>query len=263
VRGILRVFRGNTERDIRVRSELRHGTVFRAHCEFERSRIPVNHEENSRIRQQGSGQERTEMKKVITTVVWGLLMLGWSMPAFSLLMERELRGQDLASWHGWSADLKKLVVREGIVYAIETDAPTFGKGYHNVTVCFVGDADAFNDVLKQYARLRDTPLTLMLHPGRGTARTLRDDRRDSIACDWQIRIVHTGRMSPEPAEREKPPTVILQLWVGGDVELGKVKVPDNVEVKSVGEIERFIAAHEAKRKELQNSGEGEQDDEGE
>jgi hypothetical protein len=202
------------------------------------------------------------MKKVIITVVWGLLMLGWSMPACSLMMRRELGGQDLASRHGWSSDLKHLVVREGIVYALETDAPTFGKGYHNVTVCFVGDTDAFNDVVKQYAKLTDTPLTLTLYAGRGVARSLQDDKGSGIAFDWQIRIVRTGWMSREPAERGKPPTVMLQLWLGGDVELDKVKVPPNVEVQSGGEIERFVAAHEAKRKEPQSTEEGGQEDQG-
>ncbi len=45
--------------------------------------------------------------------------------------------------------------------------------------------------------------------------------------------------------------VMMDLYLGGQVALDKVKVPLNVEVKSGGDIDKFIAAHEA-RQQAQN-----------
>ena len=41
---------------------------------------------------------------------------------------------------------------------------------------------------------------------------------------------------------------IVEIWLGGKVTLDQLKVPSTVEVRSGGEIEKFVAEHEARRK---------------
>ena len=146
---------------------------------------------------------------------------------------------------GWSPDwpegTRELVNREGRVH-----------GYF-VNACdipfFAGDTNAFNEFLEQYAVLRDTPLTLVLHPGRGMAGSPWDKEK-KIPFEWQVNILCRGwsRRYPEPPTADEAKYVVLpELWLGGQIELDKVKVPLNVEVKSSGKIERFIAAHEGKQ----------------
>ena len=150
---------------------------------------------------------------------------------------------------GWSPDwpegTKELVNREGRVHGYFLNACD--------VLFFAGDTSAFNEFVAQYAVLRDTPLTLILHPGCGMAGSPWDKEK-KIPFEWQVNILGRGwdRRYPEPPTADESKYVVLtELWLGGQVELAKVKVPFNVEVKSGGEIERFIAAHEA-RQQAQN-----------
>ena len=203
----------------------------------------------------GAGTNRKERNAVKRIMIWCLsvlIALLWSLPAFSLVMQRELRGDDVNYSPDWPAGLKELVSREGRVYGMHMDAPTFGSGYEATSLFFVGDRNAFNQFLEEYAKLRETPLTLILHPGQGMTGSLQYDERN-IPFDWQVRIVRTGRLSKAP-EKDKPGYMVtVELWLGSKVKLHDLKVPLNVEVKSGGEIERFIAEHETGRRQAKRS----------
>ena len=95
--------------------------------------------------------------------------------------------------------------------------------------------------------MKDTPLLLTLHPGRGTAREPWDKDK-SVPCEWSVYIQRRGWGAPEakPGATGKY-VVTLHLWLGGDVALEELDVPLNVNVHSAGEIEKFIASHEAKQ----------------
>jgi len=140
------------------------------------------------------------------------------------------------------------------------DAPTFFRGIETVSLFFRGDHEAFNEMLEQYGKMgdslkryidsKDTPLTLIVHPGRGNTASAGGGiaRRRNIPFDWEITVRKLGTLLPATEQRYR---VTVDVWVGAEVELDKVKVPQNVDVKSGGEIERFIAEHEAKRRQAE------------
>jgi len=130
----------------------------------------------------------------------------------------------------WPRDLEDLLNRRWHVYGYWADWVDY--------FYFKGDAEAFNPFLEEYARLKDTPLKLVLHPGQGKAKRL-GEKEGTIPFDWQVTIDCSG---PKPE-------VIVDMWIGGQVEFDKVKVPPKVEVKSRGAIDNSISAGKAKRRE--------------
>jgi hypothetical protein len=180
------------------------------------------------------------------------------------MTESELSGPDLGQLSDWVPGLEKLVSYGGVVYGVHTDAPTFYRGLETLDIFFRGDLEDFNEMLKEYAKLGDllkkyaesgrAQLTLTLHPGRGDVGS---DAGRSIATgkdipfDWRITMTREGTLVPESEKRRY--YVSVDLWLGGDVQLDKVEVPLNIDVKSGGEIEAFIAEHEEKQKQTNKS----------
>jgi hypothetical protein len=121
---------------------------------------------------------------------------------------------------------------------------------------YAGDAKALNAFLADYAKLPDTPLVLVLHPGTGKASAPWD--KEALNCDWSVGVSRERlARAPEAGEgkalqgKQRPRVeVTLSLWLGGQVGLSDLDVPLNVEVRSGGEIEDFVATHEAKRTSL-------------
>jgi len=108
---------------------------------------------------------------------------------------------------------------------------------------YSGDTEAFNAFVALYSKVKVEHLTLVLHCGRGETSRL-GDKNNTVSFDWMLGGCNWGvTWSKEPM----PQTATLGVWLGGQVHLDKIKVPLNVEVKSGGEIEKFIAEHRAKR----------------
>jgi hypothetical protein len=108
---------------------------------------------------------------------------------------------------------------------------------------YSGDTEAFNAFVALYSKVKVEHLTLVLECGRGEATRMGDKNR-TVSYDWMLGGCNWGvTWSKEPM----PQTAGLQVWLGGQVHLDKIKVPLNVVVKSGGEIEKFIADHEAAR----------------
>ena len=143
----------------------------------------------------------------------------------------------------WPAGLERLVNQGNRVYGYLVNADDY--------FFFAGDTGAFNDFVTDYAELKDTPLILVLHPGKGKTPRLGVSQSDErIPFDWKVSVLLWGR-HPELGEVADDDghrhAVIIDLWLGGQVHLAELEVPLNVEVKSGGEIEEFIAAHEKAR----------------
>jgi hypothetical protein len=85
--------------------------------------------------------------------------------------------------------------------------------------------EAFNRLLEQCATLTDTPLSLVLHPGTGVMNRI-GGREGTISFDWMVKV-----------DRSVPKTeVIVELWVGGQVEQDKVNVPPGFKRSSGGSV---------------------------
>lgn len=114
---------------------------------------------------------------------------------------------------------------------------------------YAGDADALNIFLEKYSKLKGTPLTLSIHVGPAKVGKISTPGQKDTAYDWHVFV--TPPMIPDGGfvkGREHERIVTVELWLGGQVELKKVKVPDNVKVVDGGDIAEFIATTEKSRK---------------
>jgi hypothetical protein len=168
-----------------------------------------------------------------TIVLFAILFIIFSYRAPAFAMGGSHPPGPVPAQNGWPEGLVDLLNRDERVNGIWVNANDF--------FYFAGDTEAFNECLEQYAALKNTPLRLILHPGVGMTGGLGDE--PDIPFEWEVKAL---RWHDEPIERSIVPTlVIMELWLGGLVQLDKIKVPLNVEVISGGEIENFIAEHKA------------------
>ena len=109
---------------------------------------------------------------------------------------------------------------------------------------FKGDTAALNDFLTKYAELPDTRLHVVVHPGRLEVRSPWDTQARDIAGDWKLYASPFTREQVQ-AEPLKPGPFVtrVDVWLGGSVTLGELRVPGNVSVESGGEIEAFVKRH--------------------
>ena len=113
---------------------------------------------------------------------------------------------------------------------------------------YAGDAEAFGRFLRRYAELTDTPLRLVLHPGRGRV-PVNVPKWPKTRFDWQLTVVNPPRRGGvvHRGYRPPPPAVVVEVYLGGSVALDDIDVPLNVDVASGREIEKFVVDHQAKQ----------------
>lgn len=141
---------------------------------------------------------------------------------------------------GWPKGLAALVNDSSRVHGFFINANDF--------FFYSGNSEAFNVFMERYAKLTDIPLVLVLHPGVGRTGGLGEEK--NIPCEWAMSIIRRGWGADMPKEFEKSPSKVLvniSLHLGGKVRLDELDVPLNVKVRSGGEIDQFIATHEAKQ----------------
>ena len=160
------------------------------------------------------------------------------------------KGEPVGGVSDWPEGLKELVNIDDRVggYAIQSDTLGGYPSYSDDVFYFRGDAKAFAKFLDQYAKLKDTPLRLVLHPGRGMNLKPGDSKGDPI--DWSLTV--WSRAWHEIPETGKTPVqkgydITVDLYLGGNIDLKDLEVPLEIEVQSGGEIEQFIAHHQAKQ----------------
>jgi hypothetical protein len=137
---------------------------------------------------------------------------------------------------------------EGLAELINTKARVCGF-FINASDWFYfrGDTKAFNAVLAAYAKLKDTPLRLILHPGRCLGKAPWD-KGEGTPCEWSVAVIRRGWGASEMNTGEMSKYVAtVHLWLGGDVALKDLDVPLNVDVESGREIETFVVEHQARQ----------------
>jgi hypothetical protein len=118
---------------------------------------------------------------------------------------------------------------------------------------YQGDTEAFNAFVAKYARLKGSPLKLVLHGGRGKAGRLGEG--GTILYDWEAKVLwrRPQPSAPPDANPEKPRyDVLVELWLGGGIKLNELGIPAEVKVESGGEIAKFVAAHRSTRQRSKN-----------
>ena len=107
---------------------------------------------------------------------------------------------------------------------------------------FRGDAKTFNEFLKAYGSLKNTPLQVIIHAGSERPGLPWDSSRPTSLYNWQLEILKRGWGVPKiPNKPEEKYIVTVNLWIDKQIKLSDVIVPETIQLKSAGEIEQFIA----------------------
>ncbi len=160
--------------------------------------------------------------------------------ALALMADHEI-GRPVNAQSGWPAGLEDVLNYPGRVYGYWIN----GRDHFY----YAGDTEAFNEFLQQYAKLKVTPLTLEVHAGRGKVeKWLADLLGKQIPCDWKVRVITYGERDPGED------MLTLEVWLGGEVEPEKIRVPANVAVKAQGEVGKLIAANRVKLQQAERTG---------
>lgn len=108
-----------------------------------------------------------------------------------------------------------------------------------------GDVATLNTFLATYGTLPNTPVAVVLHTGRKPL-TGPLGGEQKTAYDWQVEIMRRGWGAPlDPRQTAKEPgyVVTVHVWLGEAITLDRLDVPRHVEIRSAGDIERFINGH--------------------
>ena len=138
----------------------------------------------------------------------------------------------------WPAGLAELVNSENRVHG-------YFVNWEDVFF-FRGDTAGLNQFLAKYSTLPAAKLELIVHAGKLEVKSPWDKQPREIVANW--------RLYTSPFEREqltanglKPGDFVtrVDVWLGDAIKLTELQVPQNVSVKSGGEIERFVEQHAA------------------
>ncbi|MBN1510638.1 MAG: hypothetical protein JXB13_01360 [Phycisphaerae bacterium] len=142
-----------------------------------------------------------------------------------------------ANW--WPAGLKELANRPDRVHGFFVNMED--------VFFYAGDTAAFNDFLVAYARLDNTILQLVIHPGPKKARSPWDKEDRDIAVDWMLYAAAFTREQLESGQMSGGKvTTKIDLYLGRGIGLDGLRIPHAIQVSSGGEIEAFLAARAPK-----------------
>jgi hypothetical protein len=112
---------------------------------------------------------------------------------------------------------------------------------------FSGDTQTLNEFLAGYAKLETTVLELVVHPGPKRVRSPWDKADRAIHADWSLYMSPIAREQIEAGKPTEKFVTRVDVYLGGKVALDGLVVPVNIETRSGGELEQFVAAHKGKQ----------------
>ena len=149
----------------------------------------------------------------------------------------------LATFQGWPAWVAKLANRperihgEMLVSAPPGPPPSLRFDY-------TGDTEALNAFLADAASTSDVQLTVIPRPSKRMSHMVVEGKHRKVSCTWTFRVEPDWRPKSPPDTR----VAAVDVWLGSGIELHRLRVPAKLDVRSGGEIERFVSAHRDKQK---------------
>jgi hypothetical protein len=114
---------------------------------------------------------------------------------------------------------------------------------------FAGDTAACNQFVEACAKLPETHLEVVLHPGKLPVQSPWDKKPRDLTADWKLAgtsLTEAKGTADEQVKRAGQYNLTVDIYLGGQIELKDLKLPDGVTVKSGGEIEDFVERHTKK-----------------
>ena len=177
--------------------------------------------------------KRTRILVVSTIIV---LALGASIYGMRLTLPND---KPVVRQDRWPAGVAELA-------GSRTRVRGYGHNFGCDAYYYAGDAKAFNAFLGEYAKLKGTPLPLIIHPGLGIkGRAAQTD--PDVRFDW---LLYVDALIPREIAKKDPPPKgrpTLHLYLGDNIGLDELLVPLEVEVKADNALDDFVSEHTAKR----------------
>ncbi len=168
----------------------------------------------------------TRAMVVLVILLLGALLV---MPGSARLSEHR-SGIPVVAQPGWPAGLADLLNSPGRVYGYWMNGRD--------DFYYAGDTQAFNAFIAEYARLDGTAGTLTVHPGQGDEQRLKER---NIRYDWVVAVGGRTRSGEDNRAR-------VDVWLGGQIEGDKMRVPSNVKVEGSDEVQQSTGAVSIERK---------------
>ena len=108
-----------------------------------------------------------------------------------------------------------------------------------------GDAAALKLFLETFGKLPNSPLVVVLHAG-SKPMTGPLGGEQKTPYDWQLEIVRRGwgvPIDPRLPADEPGYIVTIHIWLSDALALENLAIPKHIEVKSAGDIQRFVERH--------------------
>ncbi|HUE72234.1 MAG TPA: hypothetical protein VMP01_15225 [Pirellulaceae bacterium] len=101
---------------------------------------------------------------------------------------------------------------------------------------FAGTADQLNEALKKFAAIKAAKHEVLIRPGPGKVHSFNRER--TLDCNWHVNV--HGGISKHLTTRDKaehfwPGEPTMTIWIGGTIDLAKIKIPEGVTVVGVNE----------------------------
>ncbi len=117
---------------------------------------------------------------------------------------------------------------------------------------YAGDTKTFNEFLASYSKLDNTVLQLVLHIGPKQARSPWDKKDRGMFADWRLYACpHNTREEAGKLSDDSKFITRIELFLGMNIGLDGLVVPNNIEVRSSGKLEQFVSAHKASQASVQ------------
>lgn len=147
---------------------------------------------------------------------------------------------------------------KGLIEAVNAEgrvlwSTTSGFGHNTDEFLYRGGAPAFNRFLKDYAKIQNAKLLLIVRAG-APHQSPEKARRLRGPYDWRFSVSERwiARKADAPVQDQPKPRFFAKVWPTDRLRLRDIVVPLNVELKSGGEIEKFVKAHKDRRGEAKD-----------
>jgi hypothetical protein len=162
------------------------------------------------------------------------------LPSFVLAIGGDHPAGPITGGKSWPYGMEDLVNRKDRIHGYWVNAEDI--------FFFAGETQALNDFFTKYAKLNDTKLVIVLHPGTHDARSPWDKGEQAAKADWRLYIAPKSWVIDDPEQKIKatdPATISkVDVWLGGKVKLAYLRVPKEVALESgsdsTKEIQDFV-----------------------
>lgn len=108
---------------------------------------------------------------------------------------------------------------------------------------FRGDTIALNAALEAFSKVKSKKLEVVLRPGPTSTGTFHGDKK--VAYNWHLHLIGgiVGHMSKNDLGGNVWPThPMMYVYVGGEIQLSDLEIPDNVTVLQLSDLHKRYAA---------------------